>query len=109
MECPAELQELLRVLYDLSSSESAVLMYLCDSDGTPAEIAEDLDRDRSTVQRYLSKLRSAGLVQREVQNTAGKRGRSYRYSVPDKDIMKDRIRDRLEEWRQQRLDALDDI
>ena len=109
MECPTEIKDLLKVLYNLSSSESEVLYYLCDEDARASEIAEDLGKDRSTVQRYLSKLRTADLVNRESKVEKGKRGRYYVYSVPDKEKMKNNIRDRMKDWEEEKLDVLEEI
>ncbi|MFB6144743.1 MAG: ArsR family transcriptional regulator [Candidatus Nanohaloarchaea archaeon] len=107
MNCPTEIKELLEVLYNLSGSETEVMYYLCDNKARASEIAGELGKDRSTIQRYLSKLRTAGLVERETVNEEGKRGRYYVYSVPDKQKMKQRVRRRMEEWSDERLSALE--
>ena len=109
MECPTEIKQLLKVLYNLSSSETEVLYYLCDEEAEASEIAEDIGKDRSTVQRYLSKLRTTGLVQRESIVEEGKRGRSYIYSVPDKEEMKEKIKERMTKWEDEKLDVLEDL
>ena len=109
MKCPTEIKQLLKVLYNLSSSETEVLYYLCNEKAEASEIAEDIGKDRSTVQRYLSKLQSTGLVQRESVVEKGKRGRSYVYSVPDKDEMKEKITERMDEWKYEKLDVLKDM
>ncbi|WP_414838134.1 helix-turn-helix domain-containing protein [Candidatus Nanosalina sp. VS9-1] len=109
MECPTEIKQLLKVLYNLSSSETEVLYFLCDAEARASEIAEKLGKDRSTVQRYLSKLRTTGLVERESKVEEGKRGRYYVYSVPDKDKMKHKIRERMDEWEDEKLQVLDEI
>ena len=109
MECPTEIKQLLKVLYNLSSSETEVLYFLCDTEARASEIAEELGKDRSTVQRYLSKLRTTGLVERESKVEEGKRGRYYIYSVPDKNEMKKKIRDRMDDWEDEKLEVLDEI
>ena len=109
MECPSEMKQLLKVLYNLSGSETQVMYYLCDNEARASEIAEELGKDRSTVQRYLSKLRSTGLVERESMVEEGKRGRYYVYSVPDKDEMKENIRSRMEEWEEDKMDVLESL
>ncbi len=106
MHCPPKIRELLKVLYDLSGSEAELLYYLCDSEARTTEIAEDIGKDRSTVQRYLSKLRATGLVERESRVEGGKRGRYYVYSVPDKEEMKRKIQERLDEWEDERIEEL---
>ncbi|MFB6115675.1 MAG: ArsR family transcriptional regulator [Candidatus Nanohalobium sp.] len=109
MKCPGEIKELLKVLYNLSGSETEVLYYLCDNEAKASEIAEELGKDRSTIQRYLSKLRSTGLVKRESLVENGKKGRSYVYKVPDKSEMKEKIHDRMEEWEKEKMEVLEDI
>jgi len=109
MHCPSEIKQLLKVLYNLSGSETEVMYYLCDNEARASEIADELGKDRSTVQRYLSKLRTTGLVERKSIVEEGKKGRYYVYSVPDKDIMKDKIQDRMNEWKEDKLDVLEDL
>ena len=109
MNCPSEIKQLLKVLYNLSSSETEVMYFLCDNEARASDIAEELGKDRSTIQRYLSKLRSTGLVTRESAVEDGKRGRFYIYSVPDKEKMKEKVRKRMDEWEGEKLDVLEDI
>lgn len=109
MECPAEIKQVLKVLYDLSGSETQVMYYLCDNDARASDIAEEFGKDRSTIQRYLSKLRSAGLIERESVVEEGKRGRYYVYSVPDKKRLKRKIQERMDEWEDDKMSVLDDL
>lgn len=109
MKCPGEIKQLLKVLYNLSSAETEVLYLLCDNEARASEIAEELDKDRSTIQRYLSKLRATGLVERESIVEDGKRGRYYAYSVPDKEEMKNTIRIRMQDWEREKLEVLDEL
>lgn len=109
MQCPTEIKQLLKVLYNLSSSETEVMYYLCDNQARASDIAEELGKDRSTVQRYLSKLRTTGLVQRESKVEDGKRGRYYIYSVPDKDEMKQKVKKRMSEWEEEKLEVLEEL
>ncbi|WEL23462.1 helix-turn-helix domain-containing protein [Candidatus Nanohalovita haloferacivicina] len=109
MNCPTEIKQLLKVLYNLSSSETEVLYYLCSNEARASEIADELGKDRSTIQRYLSKLQSTGLLQRESMVEEGKRGRYYVYSVPDKEKLKEKVRVRMDEWADEKLEVLEDI
>lgn len=109
MNCPTEIKQLLKVLYNLSSSETEVLYYLCDNEARASDIADELGKDRSTVQRYLSKLQSTGLVERESHVEEGKRGRYYIYSVPDKEKMKNKVEARMQEWEDEKLEVLDEL
>ncbi len=110
MKCPQEMKKLMKVLYNLSNSETEVLYYLCNQEARVQEIADDLGKDRSTIQRYLSKLMSSGLVKRESHSTEeGKTGRYYVYSVPDKKKMKKNIEERMEEWKEEKFEVMEDI
>lgn len=109
MRCPGEIKELLKVLYNLSGSETQVMYYLCDNEARASKIAEELGKDRSTIQRYLSKLRSTGLIERESVVQDGKRGRYYVYTVPDKEEMKEEVRQRMSEWEEEKLEVLDEL
>ena len=109
MKCPSEIKQLLKVLYNLSSAETEVMYYLCSNDARASDIAEELGKDRSTVQRYLSKLRTTGLVKRESVVEEGKKGRYYVYSVPDKEKMKSKVREKMKEWEKDKLDVMDEL
>jgi predicted transcriptional regulator len=107
MKCPYELEEVFQVVFNLSGSEIDVLMHLCDSPGTPKEVSADIEKDRSTVQRYLSNLMKTGLVDRERVEKEGK-GRSFRYSV-DKEALRENVKEALEDWYEDRKDLIDQI
>jgi len=109
MKCPREIKDLLKVLYNLSPSETEVMYYLCDNEARASDIGEELGKDRSTVQRYLSKLRSAGLVERESVVEEGKKGRFYVYTVRDKEDLKQKIENRLDTWKDEKLEVLEEI
>jgi len=109
MKCPTEIKDLLKVLYNLSSSETEVLYFLCDNEARASEIAEQLGKDRSTIQRYLSKLRTTGLLERESIVDEGKKGRYYVYTVQDKEEMKEEIKQRLNEWQEEKVKVLNEM
>lgn len=109
MECPTEIKQLLKVLYNLSTSETEVMYYLCNNKARASKIADDLGKDRSTIQRYLSKLQTTGLVERESVVEEGKKGRYYIYSVPDKKKMKKEVKDRMDKWEEEKLEVLEDL
>ena len=106
MECPPDLKQLSKILYNVSDAEAEVLYFLCGNESRVSNIAEQLGKDRSTVQRYLSKLRTAGLVARESRNEAGKKGRYYVYSVGDKEELKQKLATRLEQWTEDKKEAI---
>lgn len=107
MKCPYELEEVFEVVFNLSGSEIDILMHLCDNPGTPKEVAESVDKDRSTVQRYLSNLMKTGLVDRERVEKKGK-GRSFRYSV-DREGLRENVSEALEEWFDERIELIEEI
>ena len=107
MKCPYELEEVFKVVFNLSGSEIDILMHLCDSPGTPKEVSDAVEKDRSTVQRYLSNLMKTGLVDRERVEKEGK-GRSFRYSV-DKEALRENVKEALEDWYEDRKDLIDQI
>lgn len=102
MECSHELEELLRTVFNLNSREIDVLMTLCDGEMKVDEMAEQMDLDRSTVQRYVSGLRKTGLISRR------KEGRKHVYSV-DTDSLKREASQRLEAWVDEKRKAIEDI
>ncbi|MFB6207990.1 MAG: MarR family transcriptional regulator [Candidatus Nanohaloarchaea archaeon] len=107
MECPRELKELLDVLYDLSPQESDLLNYLCREEARIAELSEYTGKDRSTVQKYLYSLRDSGLVSRRSVTTDKGKGRYFVYYVKDVNDLKKSVRERLQEWEEEKIEALE--
>lgn len=99
MECSPELEEILKVVFNLNSREIDILMVLCDEDLQVEEIADHIGLERSTVQRYLSSLKKTGLV------NISKEGRRHVYHV-DKQELKSQANDRLEQWYSEKKDAV---
>lgn len=108
MECPRELEELLEVLYELSPRESEVLNYLCTQEARIDELSGLTGKDRSTVQKYLYSLRDSGLVKRKSVTTDKGKGRYFVYYTEDVENLKEKIRERLEEWEEDKLEALEE-
>ncbi|MFB6076156.1 MAG: helix-turn-helix domain-containing protein [Candidatus Aenigmatarchaeota archaeon] len=106
--CPEDLKELLKVIYNLSSSEVEVLYHLCGNSRKRVNIiAKSLNRDRSTIQRILNNLLSVGLVKRKTNTyDNNKKGRYYTYSTIDKKDLKNRIRKKIEDWETNKLNVL---
>lgn len=97
-----------KLLYNISDTEAEVLYYLCDKEARVKEISDDLNRSRSTVQRYLSKLRSTGLVERRSVVEEGKKGRYYIYSSSTEEL-KDELKEKLSEWYEDKMEMIDEI
>ncbi len=109
MECSQELKDLMKTLYNFSSSESQVLILLCEEEGMRIdEMAEKLGKDRSTVQRYVSKLQATDLVKRESVTTQKGKGRFFRYFL-NKEEVKKKILSRLEEWKKEKEEEVEKI
>lgn len=102
MECSPELEEILKVVFNLNSREIDILMVLCDEQLKVQEIGDSVGLERSTVQRYLSSLKKTGLV------NVSKDGRKHVYDV-DREELKDQAHDRLEDWYGEKEEAIRQI
>ncbi len=106
MKCSQELKDLLKTLYNFSPSESQILILLCEEkDMRIDEMAEKIGKDRSTVQRYISKLQATDLVKRNSFTTEKGKGRYFRYFL-DKENVKNKILDRLENWKKEKEEEI---
>ncbi|MFB6088398.1 MAG: helix-turn-helix domain-containing protein [Candidatus Aenigmatarchaeota archaeon] len=107
--CPEDLKELLKVIYNLSSSEVEVLYYLCENSKKRVKgVAKSLKRDRSTIQRILNNLLSVGLIKRRSKTYEDNRkGRYYTYSIISKEKLKDKIKERVENWETSKIKVLE--
>lgn len=106
--CPRELKDLLKVIYKLSDSEIEVFYYLCSNKSIKVKnLAKKLGKSRSTTQRILKTLLSAGLVKRESQIYPGsKKGRYYSYSLAPKEELKERIKEKIKNWKEVKFEVL---
>lgn len=107
-QCPEELKELFRTVYKLSDSQIELFYYLCDKEEKRVnEIAEDLGKSRSTVQRLLKSLLSVNIIKRKSQTySSNKKGRYYLYSVVEKENLKEKLKERVNEWRDEKIEML---
>ncbi|AAB99084.1 conserved hypothetical protein [Methanocaldococcus jannaschii DSM 2661] len=89
MRCILGLQEIeIRVYFDL----------LENGEGSVLEIAERVNRDRTTVQKALRSLMNCGLVDR--RKVTEKVGYKYIYNAVDLDRVSDIIEELLDDWYQ---------
>jgi predicted transcriptional regulator len=102
MRCSPELEELLNVVFKLKSREVEILMELCGSEMTVKQLSDQIDLDRTTVQRYLSGLEKASLVK------VSKNGREHVYSM-DSDSLKRKARQELEAWTEEKQKAIEKL
>ena len=88
---------LLACLLSLNDLESEILFYLFSHPhSTAKEIAEAVERHRSTVQKALEQLLSQGLTLRKA--TALRRGYVYTYSAISKNELKKSVVQDVKEW-----------
>jgi predicted transcriptional regulator len=106
---PPELETVLRAVFDLRGSESsAYLGLLRIPDSSAAEVAAELDRDRSNVNRSLRTLRERGLAERRrVLLEDG--GHVYRYSPTPLPVVRERMHAALAEWTETAHDQVDEF
>ncbi len=89
--------DLLCCAFGLRNSEIDVYFELISGSKNVEQIAERINRDRSTVQRVLNKLHSKGLVMRDTHKIQ-RGGYYYEYSAEDTEVVRNQILAQLEEW-----------
>lgn len=89
--------DLLCCAFGLRNSELDVYFELISGSKNVEQIAERINRDRSTVQRVLNKLHSKGLVMRDTHKIQ-RGGYYYEYSAEDTEVVRNQILAQLEEW-----------
>lgn len=93
-----ELEDVLGCVFDVRHHEARTYRALLAHPGsTVAELAEELDRDRSNVNRSLATLREKGLATRERRLLDGG-GHVYEYVPTPIEEARERMHDALEEW-----------
>ena len=93
-----EFQHVLECVFDVQSHESRTYLALLDAPGsTVAELAEDLDRDRSNVNRSLGTLVEKGLVERE-RRLLDSGGHVYQYTAVPLPEAKARMHKGVDAW-----------
>ncbi|MCJ7450378.1 MAG: ArsR family transcriptional regulator [Candidatus Nanohaloarchaeota archaeon QJJ-9] len=106
--CPQDLKDLLKALYGFSSQEVETLNSLCGEERRVEELADRLEKDRSTVQRYLSSLKAANLVERKSKVNKGGKGRFYIYKAEYSRVKKV-IEARFQRWEKEKLESLESM
>jgi predicted transcriptional regulator len=90
--------ELFGLLFDFSELECKVYQILLVSGNKEArEIAEKLNKDRSTVNRALKRLLEEGFVIRR-RRILRSGGHAYEYTARDPGELRTHVHGRLEEW-----------
>jgi len=91
-------QHVLSCVFGIQNHESRTYLTLLDNPGsTVAELAEELDRDRSNVNRSLTTLLEKGLVERE-RRLLDPGGYVYQYTATPLPEAKELMHRTLDEW-----------
>lgn len=99
--------DVLKTVFGLGAHDVRTYDAVGDSPGsTTRELADDLDRDRSNVNRSLNRLREVGLV------TRGRRlldagGHVYQYYVTSEEVADDVITRAVDRWQSVAIDAVE--
>jgi predicted transcriptional regulator len=92
------LQDVLACVFGIQRHEARTYEVLLDNPGsTVEELAAELDRDRSNVNRSLSTLREKGLADRQRRLLDGG-GHVYQYSPTPLDEARELMHETLDEW-----------
>lgn len=104
---PRSCSEMLRSLLSLSDTELKVYKVLLAANGQRvSEVAKRVDRDRSSVQRSLGDLMSAGLITRNTE-TISNGGYYYAYfAVPPAQVRKE-LEKCIDDWHDAALESLE--
>mgnify|MGYP006282876135 CR=1 FL=1 len=103
-----DIRDVVRCSLSLSKAECRLLQFLLyeQEPMTTSAIAEAMEVDRTTVQKAIKSLVDKNVVIRLQQNL-DKGGYIFRYSVKDKEVLKNRIKDIVTKWYQKVLHELD--
>ncbi|MHA1802937.1 MAG: helix-turn-helix domain-containing protein [Promethearchaeota archaeon] len=115
IKCSQE-HELFKCILGLNPLETEIFCYILRHDHVSTlELERQLGKDRSTIQKTLKTLLSLDLIKRtrislkkfntikKMQHAGGKRGYLYVYDIMDLPIIKNRLRDLLDEFYQTML------
>ncbi len=101
--------EVMRCVFGIQRHEARTYLTLLDRPGsTVEELASELDRDRSNVNRSLSTLREKGLAERERRLLDGG-GHVYQYSATPLPEAKELMHETLDAWAGYVHERIDDF
>lgn len=104
-----EFQHVLECVFDVQEHESRTYLALLDAPGsTVAELAEDLERDRSNINRSLRTLVEKGLAERE-RRLLDAGGYVYQYTAVPLPEARERMHEAVEEWSAQVHERIDEF
>ncbi len=102
-------QNILSCVFGIQDHESRTYLALLDApDSTVAELADELDRDRSNVNRSLTTLLSKNLVERR-RRLLDPGGYVYEYTAVDLSTAKGMLHSGLDEWVEMVHEAIDEF
>nr|WP_240452002.1 helix-turn-helix domain-containing protein [Halostella salina] len=102
-----EFREVMTCVFDIQAHETRTYLALLDHPGsTVEELADELDRDRSNVNRSLTTLMEKGLAERE-RRLLDPGGYVYQYTATPLPEAKTRLHDALDEWTERVHAAID--
>lgn len=106
---PPDLDVLLRDVFGMSSTELDVCLCVMGTrETTIAEIADQLDVDRSLVSRHLNHLTDLGVVEKTRRlRTEG--GHVNIYTPADRETVKRRLETELYDWMRDAVDTIDQL
>ncbi len=103
------LQDVLTCVFGIQRHEARTYQTLLDSPGsTVEELAAELDRDRSNVNRSLSTLREKGLAERQ-RRLLDSGGHVYQYSATPLADARELMHETLDEWTAYVHDRIDEF
>lgn len=109
IDCDPTLVEVLQVVFDIGLGERNVYEALCGRGHSSADdLAEELDRDYSTVNRTLRALCQNGLVTRR-RRILQSGGHLYEYSARPPEQVRALLCHGLEEWTDAARDRIDEL
>lgn len=106
MDPPKTCSEMLRNMLNLSETELRVYRLLLSSEGQRvSDVAKQVGRDRSSIQRVLKNLMSAGLTKRQTEAIKDG-GYYYAYEAVPPTHVKKELAQCIEDWHESLLDSL---
>jgi len=100
------LEEVLRVVFDVSDTELEVCLCVMDADGlTVSDLADRIDYDRSVVARHLTHLADLGVIERRRQ-ILERGGHVYLYTPVSEEQVRRRLSRAFAAWVREALEVV---
>ncbi len=94
-----DIKDVIRCSFNLSKTEYSLLTHFVkvDEKKTVAQLSDELNLERSTVQKAIQKLQDKDLIKRHQINIAGG-GYRFIYAVEDKEALRTRLEIIVAQW-----------